>query len=240
MNQEPKESKEFSENRPAKNETILFRIRNGILHGIGLSIGVAGSYLLAVSVTLNTFSPGTPISASKVNENFTNLKTAVESVVPVGTIFAYSGTTAPNGFLLCNGNAYPKSTYPDLAALLEITNGSRFGSPDPSTFRVPDLRGRFLRGVNDNSGNDLDAGTRYQLYTGGAAGDNIGSYQDESFKKHQHGLMPGNGVTSGQCWWNGTGGFADCNYSTPAVYTQSFGGNETRPKNVYVNYIIKY
>ena len=219
----------------------IYKLKKGIFTGVGIALGtgIGTIALYAVSVTLNTFMAGTPINAAKMNENFTNLKTAVDAAVPAGTVFAYTGTTAPDGFLICNGNAYPKSSYPALAALLETATGSRFGAPDISTFRVPDLRGRFLRGVNDASGNDPDASGRYALYTGGSDQDNIGSYQDDMLKSHTHSYIS-NGGTDNDQDGSGPGNGMGWPSSFQTGSSPTLGGNETRPKNVYVNFIIKY
>ena len=59
----------------------IVKLKNGILFGIGLSFGVFISYAFAVTVsTLNTFTSGSTVSSSQINTNFTNLKTAIESI----------------------------------------------------------------------------------------------------------------------------------------------------------------
>jgi len=66
------------------------------------------------------------------------------SVVPSGTILSWPGTTAPSGFLLCDGSVYSISSYPNVAAIV----GSTFGGNGTTTFAVPDLRGRIVVGLN--------------------------------------------------------------------------------------------
>lgn len=77
-----------------------------------------------------------------------------EASVPIGTILPFAGDKIPDGWLLCNGRSFPAADYQELAAVLGVTGAK-------STFAVPDLRGRFLRGVNDgaqdNIGRDPDA-----------------------------------------------------------------------------------
>jgi prepilin-type N-terminal cleavage/methylation domain-containing protein len=68
------------------------------------------------------------------------------NVVPSGAILAYSGTTAPYGFLLCDGTNYPDSVSSTLAAI--------YGVSGTSTFTVPDLRGRTIVGLNPLTTND--------------------------------------------------------------------------------------
>ena len=60
-----------------------------------------------------------------------------------GTIIAYAGTTAPDGYLMCDGSAISRTTY---SALFNVI-GTSFGSGDGSTtFNLPNLMGRFLQG----------------------------------------------------------------------------------------------
>lgn len=63
--------------------------------------------------------------------------------VRVGSLVPYGGTTAPLGWLLCNGAAVSRTTYADLFA----TIGTAYGVGDGSTtFNVPDVRQRFPLG----------------------------------------------------------------------------------------------
>ena len=54
-----------------------------------------------------------------------------------GTIVPWSDTTAPSGFLECNGQAISRTTYSALFAIVGTTYGSGNGS---TTFNVPDLK----------------------------------------------------------------------------------------------------
>ncbi len=160
------------------------------------------------------------------------------ALVPLGTIMAYGGDTLDpkiveqlktQGWLPCDGALVLRSEYGDLGKVL----GNAFGASTDKQFRVPDLRGRFPRGTNQNTGRDPDAGTRRADPAGGNSGDNVGSVQDDEFKSHSHGYRsadhetPRNGTFSGNYW-------ANKNSQTTAT-----GGKETRPKNLYVNWIIK-
>jgi microcystin-dependent protein len=166
-------------------------------------------------------------------------------VMPVGTILPYGGTTAPTGWLLCNGTAYSRTgTYADLFTAI----GTAFGAPDSNNFNVPDLRGQFLRGVNNASGVDPDAASRTALKTGGNTGDNVGSKQGDTFASHTHNAVAPNPCPAGDgdhspppCTQSATGFsiIKGPGYASPFSVSQN-GGNETRPKNVYVNFIIKY
>lgn len=60
--------------------------------------------------------------------------------MPVGSIVAYAGSTAPEGWLMCDGALYDVLAYPELFGVLEFTYGS---NATKDAFRVPDLAGRM-------------------------------------------------------------------------------------------------
>lgn len=75
-------------------------------------------------------------------------------IMPIGTIIQSALDAPPAGFLLCNGAAVSRATY---AALFNAI-GTRFGIGDGNTtFNLPDLRSRFVRGKPD-AGNVGDVG----------------------------------------------------------------------------------
>lgn len=174
---------------------------------------------------------------------------------PSGTIIAYGGTTPPTGYLYCDGTAVSRTQFSALFSAI----GTNFGYGDGSTtFNLPDLRGRFLRGVDNNTGRDPDRGSRSASATGGNAGDNVGSFQGEGISSHNHpasawltgatlvfsntpineseapyGLSPG--------WMFGDAGARGISRGrTGVAASTSAVGGETRPINIYVHYIIKY
>ncbi len=152
----------------------------------------------------------------------------ISSGVPTGAILPFGGTSAPAGYLICNGAAVSRSVYLDLFAVI----GTAFGGGDGrTTFNIPDLRGLFLRGRDGGAGRDMDRAWRSSLLPGGNAGDNVGSYQQDEIKAHTHTVWQpyGNGAANGH-------GAQDVDR---AIESGSTGGSETRPKNVYVNFIIK-
>lgn len=63
--------------------------------------------------------------------------------VRTGTILGYGGTTAPTGYLLCDGAAVSRSTYSALFAVISTAYGAGDGS---TTFNLPDYRQRFMLG----------------------------------------------------------------------------------------------
>ncbi|MBN2738152.1 MAG: tail fiber protein [Spirochaetales bacterium] len=164
------------------------------------------------------------------------------SVVSPGTIAPFGGNLAriPEGWLLCDGRSYLQEEYPDLFNIIKTNFGAGESAEE---FNVPDFRGVFLRGVDGEAGRDIDAPSRTALNTGGNTGNAVGSYQVDAFEKHTHGYYD-NWSTSdrdGDC--NGSCHFDRNNedhYRTTSDPVSGRTASETRPKNVYVNYIIKY
>jgi phage-related tail fiber protein len=89
---------------------------------------------------------------------------------PAGTIIYSARSTAPTGYLKANGAAVSRTTYATLFSAI----GTQFGAGDGSTtFNLPDLRGEFVRGLDDGRGID--------------AGRTLGSTQTDQNKQHNHG-----------------------------------------------------
>ena len=61
----------------------------------------------------------------------------------IGTIIPYTGSTIPNGYLLCDGSAVSRTTYSMLFSVIGTTYGSGDGS---TTFNLPNLKGRVVAG----------------------------------------------------------------------------------------------
>ena len=89
--------------------------------------------------------------------------------VPVGTVADYAGSTAPDGWLLCYGQAVSRTTYAALFSAISTTYGSGDGS---TTFNVPDARGRVRGGKDDMGGTSAN---RLTNQTGGLNGDTLGA-----------------------------------------------------------------
>jgi microcystin-dependent protein len=66
------------------------------------------------------------------------------TINPVGTVVMYCGSTAPSGWLICDGTVYNISSYPTLGALL----GSKYGGNGTTTFGVPNFNGRVPVAMN--------------------------------------------------------------------------------------------
>jgi len=169
---------------------------------------------------------------------------------PTGIINAFGGALAqlPTGYLACDGSSVLRADYPALFAAI----GTAWGTADGTHFNLPDGRGKFLRGVDHAVGNDPDRATRTAQAAGGATGDAVGSIQADAFKSHTHVQnshvhmtnlrLQGGAVTAGRLV-TGTDASAVVDYADTDATTatnQNTGGNETRPINAYVEWIIRY
>ena len=176
-----------------------------------------------------------------------DIKSVSGNFIPPGVIMPFGGATAPSGWLICNtATGISTTTYAALYAAI----GYAWGNPGGGLFNLPNLRGRFPRGVDkvaDGTAIDPDRASRAASNAGGNINDNVGSVQDDRFQGHFHqvdarttpttiqgnvslmgnSLVPDASVTSAHTIQTGAHG-------TPRVST------ETRPLNAYVNYIIKY
>lgn len=158
-----------------------------------------------------------------------------------GIIEACAGAAVPIGWLACNGGSLLRAQFPELYARI----GTAWGTADSTHFNVPDGRGLILRGVDGGAANDPDRASRTAIHTGGATGDNVGSYEEDAMQGHKHsrkGNLVPRGTGANIVEMNDTGATI---YYTEVPYTDGTHGtprisSETRPKNVNVNFIIKY
>lgn len=176
------------------------------------------------------------ISAFATPEPINTMSLAAKVSFPVGTIVPFAGrlgkqqltSLANEGWLICNGREVNRKKYKKLFAAI----GDAHGRGDAiKTFNLPDYRGRFLRGVDGGAGRDPDAATRLPANVGGLSGDAVGSVQADAFKSHNHRYH--NQVGSDHNGYNAAGGWEGGDHNTGNT-----GGNETRPKNANVNWLI--
>lgn len=142
-------------------------------------------------------------------------------IVPPGVVVAWGGgATNPSGWVECNGAGYDR-TNPLYTPLFNAI-GTIWGGVYP-TFHVPDLRGEFIRGLDNGRG--VDPGRSY------------GSAQTDSFKSHNHGLpetIRAGAIYSGY----NMNGLVNSNLGY-SVSVGADGGTETRPRNKAMRFIIK-
>lgn len=94
----------------------------------------------------------------------------VSNIAPAGSITAFAGSSAPDGWIFCQGQELLIEDYPELYAAIGTTwnnatnptSGSAYGNPASGYFRLPDFRGAFLRGAGNPSQGDNTALAGYQ------------------------------------------------------------------------------
>ncbi|EPS4424781.1 phage tail protein [Escherichia coli] len=159
------------------------------------------------------------------------VKTALEnlglgegSALPVGVPVPWPLATPQAGWLKCNGAAFSSEMYPNLAKAYP-------------TNKLPDLRGEFIRGWDDGRGVDAGRGIlSMQGWLTGSHYHNIRSWDawDNTVlvpndKGGDSLLSTDNAVRQGAI----NGRF------TSQYRTESSEGNETRPRNIAFNYIVR-
>jgi microcystin-dependent protein len=106
----------------------------------------------ASSTELNILD-GATLSTTELNyvDGVTSaIQTQLNANTPVGSMTMYIASTAPTGWLICDGSEQAVATYSALATLIgtnygALTDGS--GAVGTTHFRLPDLRGRAPIGV---------------------------------------------------------------------------------------------
>lgn len=183
-------------------------------------------------------------------------------LVPAGAVIMSAALATPSGYLYCNGQAVSRTAFASLYAAI----GTNYGAGDGSTtFNVPDFRGTFARGWDNGRG--LDPGRAFG--TGGVASgfqaDAFGVHSHSvSDPGHAHTVYdPGH--SHSMTLWKGEGndgpgkisnsyvnfvnstGYTNASGTNIGIYSAATnislfnsGGRETVPKNVAVNYFIKY
>ncbi|EFT1523139.1 phage tail protein [Escherichia coli] len=156
------------------------------------------------------------------------------SALPVGVPVPWPSATPPTGWLKCNGAAFSAEEYPELAKAYP-------------TNKLPDLRGEFIRGWDDGRGVDNGRG--------------LLTLQDGAIVSHNHYWGIWTSRTNDQTLESFTGttilkqitplspSIDFDNYPIPnpaiteggvvAATTKPAGANETRPRNVAFNYIVR-
>jgi phage-related tail fiber protein len=158
-----------------------------------------------------------------------------EGIIPVGAIIYFANATAPTGYLKANGAAVSRTTYSALFSAI----GTLYGAGDGvNTFNLPDVRGEFLRCLDDGRGVD--------------SGRTLGSFQGQSWKSmwvtergfgwnggYTHGpSYTGQGIYGIDGW---TGAQFTGQWSNPSAAQQYlWDSNEIRPRNRALLACIKF
>lgn len=172
------------------------------------------------------------LMTSELNNKFASKN---ETGVATGIVAYFARSTAPTGWIECNGAAITTAlgaSYTDLRNFL-IAASSPFGNTSGNPL-VPNIRGIFIRGnLNQTIGGIA--------YSGG----NVGTTQNDQFQGHWHdgGSGAGYGSTAVSTWTNpvaGGGATTRVNGWAPKTGTDASGnsygnvrtGTETRPANI--------
>ena len=148
----------------------------------------------------------------------------------MGSLIPALVENAPEGYLLCNGQAVSRTTYANLFAVLGTTFGEGDGS---TTFNLPDLRSRFIKGKEDSE-------TLGQLNEAGLP--NItGSISFDVWSNASSGCFYDNGGNK-RSGTSNDGGSKGANKTFDASRSSSVYGKSSTvtPKNISVNWFIKY
>lgn len=161
----------------------------------------------------------------------------------VGEVAFFASSTPPSGWLKANGAAVSRTTYAALFAAI----GTTFGAGDGrTTFNLPDLRGEFLRGLDE--GRNIDRGRRLGTAQGDAIR-NITGKLDGSAMGSGNQVLEGKMIASGaigttyqQRQWSGDqGGWGEQSVSFDFDASRVVPtANENRPRNVALLACIKY
>ena len=120
------------------------------------------------------------IDQTKTDQLLSAMKNLGKTVVPIGTVVFYLGTTIPDGYLLCNGASLLRTEYPELFEVL----GTKCGSVDSAHFTLPDTHHRFLEGTTTLSevGSYIAAGLP-NIFGGFPGGNGLDEAWTSSFSK---------------------------------------------------------
>jgi microcystin-dependent protein len=159
-------------------------------------------------------------------------------IVPTGTVIPFAGSVIPNGYLLCNGAAVSRTDYSRLFEVIGTTYGSGDGS---TTFKLPDLRDRFVEGAGTNKlATYLEAGLPNITGTFRSA---LNHYRTKSLNDDE--LVSGVYTinrTHADVHETGTTGVMDTSVTMDASLANVIYGNSdtVQPNTLVLNYIIKY
>jgi len=193
-------------------------------------------------LTSGDLTVGLPVEAIWNGTSFiiTSFLPAAAGSMAVGTIFHVPANSAPAGSVKVNGALLSRTSYAALWAYAQAsgnievsdatwssnatangTNGKFSPGDGSTTFRIPDLRGDFIRALADGSSVDSGRG--------------IGSFQADELKSHTHTYNLAVGESADSSNINGTNGSNA--YTNTTLET---GGSETRPRNTAYLTCIKF
>jgi microcystin-dependent protein len=162
------------------------------LHDFNRTMTLINNGISAVTINsfgqvgINSTSPSSALTVGGSASISGTLTLAGATVHLTGLIQMYGGSTAPTGWLLCDGSLVSKTAYAALYALL----GSTFGAETTTQFYLPDMRGRSPLGSGTGSG--LTARS-----VGGSGGAETYTLTISDMPSHNHGGASG-GMSANQ------------------------------------------
>lgn len=202
----------------------MFKFEAQISPGSGkITVNPAAGNFFYGSVSTYVLQPGDILLIAKLDAGYWSVVSLYrhDKLAVTGEVKYVAFNSTPTGYLACDGAAVSRTTYSGLFAAISTTFGVGDGS---TTFNVPDLRGEFIRGIDNGRG--VDSGRVF------------GSAQADLFKAHVHDSGNSGSISGGtsHATYQVTGG----SNVTAADATGSTGGTETRPRNIALLPIIKY
>ncbi|HGX5934990.1 TPA: tail fiber protein [Escherichia coli] len=165
----------------------------------------------------------------------TNLGLGEGSALPVGVPVPWPSATPPTGWLKCNGAAFSAEEYPELAKAYP-------------TNKLPDLRGEFIRGWDDERG--VDSGRTLLSAQGDAIRNITGGFGQLRVNSEINAIVDVQGVSG--AFYGGTSVRNNINVSMTYANDRKIRqdvhfsaanvvptANENRPRNIAFNYIVR-
>jgi microcystin-dependent protein len=142
---------------------------------------------------------------------------------PTGGIMMFTVSGVPTGWLECDGSDISINDYGVLYNVIGQNYTTSTLIDKTTRFQIPDLRGEFVRGWDNNKGID--------------AGRSLGTFQAQDIQSHTHSVPAGGTIVNSinQRYSDNSGNVN----SAGAQTTDSTGGTETRPRNIALIYCIK-
>jgi phage-related tail fiber protein len=156
--------------------------------------------------------------------------------VPTGWVGFYARNTPPTGFLKANGALVSRTTYAALFAVIGTTFGAGDGS---TTFELPDLRGEFLRCLDDGRGVDSGRGIGTSQISTQILVDDDGGQVTGAIDWTNNNL-PALGYETGNPSSVISHHFVSSTYTAPANSIGSSFIRSIRPRNIALLACIKY
>lgn len=177
--------------------------------GVQVPSATTTTYWQEFLQALNAMSPSVPSSSGN----------------PVGTVITFWGTTAPDGYLPCDGSTFSRTDYPSLYTVLGMA-------------KTPDMRGLFIRGYDPTGVNDKDGSVRVFGDTQGDAIRNITGYiYAESRIIESSGVFSYGTPTNVTSHDGGSANAIKIQFDASTVVPTAL---ENRPKNINLLYCIKH